>query len=790
MPVPALSGEAVRWRCDESSFQFKSTAEVAAVTGIVGQDTALEALRFGLECHAFGQNVFVRGLSGTGRMTMVQRLLADMAPSGSCLNDYVFVHNFERPDRPRLIVLDAGQARPLRRAMRQFAEFLAKGFEKALNDSQLVASRGKIQENAQAKVQALSAPLEAELKEAGLTMATVSNGNVQRTVLQPLVEGQAVGPEQFEKLIAAGKLPADARQTFIDTAQKYSTRLQELTVQVQDIYRSLQDEMIKFNEQHARTVLDEALAQPRKALQQPEAQHHFDAVIDDVIETRLRNGGEAPDPTVRYGVNIVHEHQCGKAAPVVVERSPTLSNLLGAIEPNWQQNGQMVSDYRSVRAGSLLRANGGYLIMDVRDVLTEKGAWSVLMRTLRSSQLEIIPREMTWPFNQASIQPDPIAIKVRVILMGDSSAYYALDGKDQDFSDLFKVLADFDTVIARDELGLQRYAAVLARIIEEDDLRHFDRSGVAALTEHGARIAASKGQLTARFSRIADIAREASYLAGKAGDQLVTGEHVRDAVRRTKARASLPSERFQRLLNDGTIQLDTDGPVVGQVNGLAVMNAGPLTYGFPARITATIGPGRAGVINIEDAASMSGAIHTKGFHILGGLLRYLLRSNHPLAFSASIAFEQSYGGIDGDSASGAEMCCLLSALTGIPLRQSLAMTGAIDQHGHIQAIGGVNEKIEGFFDICSFRGLTGDQGVIIPVSNAGDLMLREDVAEACGRGEFHIYAVDSIYQALELYTGMAAGQWGENGYAPDSMLGRAVAMAEQYWQQSASSPGS
>jgi predicted ATP-dependent protease len=333
---------------------------------------------------------------------------------------------------------------------------------------------------------------------------------------------------------------------------------------------------------------------------------------------------------------------------------------------------------------------------------------------------------------------------------------------------------------------LQQYAQAIAQLAKSESLPAFDRSAVGALAEHGARIVARGEKLTARFGRIADIAREAAFLA-KEGP--VEGQHVEDAVRRTKARASLPSVKFQQMVESGTLLVQTSGFVVGQINGLAVMRSGPLTYGFPARITASIGPGNAGLIDIEGQAQMSGAIHTKGFHILGGLLRNLLKTKHPLCFSASLAFEQSYGGIDGDSASGAEIVCLLSALTGIPIKQEMAMTGAVDQRGRFQAIGGVNEKIEGFFDACQFFGLTGDQGVVIPASNAGDLMLRQDVVDAAKAGKFHVYAVDSIFDAIELMTGAEAGEIDSNGnYPVDSLLAIAQSRAGEFWKMTHSNP--
>jgi predicted ATP-dependent protease len=446
----------------------------------------------------------------------------------------------------------------------------------------------------------------------------------------------------------------------------------------------------------------------------------------------------------------------------------------------------MRSDHTKIRAGSLLAADGGYLILESRDVLSEAGSWRILIRALRTGRLEIVPPELSFPWLGQTLKPEPIDINVKVILLGDAEIFYLLDSLDPDFPHLFKVLADFDSVILRDERGIEQYAGVLSRLVQEEELVPLDRTAVAALVEHGARIASRAEKLTARFGRLADVAREASFLARAEGRQQVEASHVIDAIHRAKKRADLPSRRFRELLADGTIRVQTSGRAVGQINGLAVLQAGPLTYGFPARITATIGPGSAGVINIEREAALSGAIHTKGFYILGGLLRNLLRTEHPLAFDASVAFEQSYGGIDGDSASGAEICCLLSSLTGVPIRQDLAMTGAIDQMGNILAVGAVNEKIEGFYDTCRDIGPPGGQGVVIPASNAEDLMLRHDVVEACREGRFCVHAVQTVHEALELLTGRPAGERDERtGYPQGTLLATAVKRARDYWLKAA-----
>ncbi len=787
--VNALDSGRLRWRIDEEKLSFASTASVDPAIGIVGQPIAMEALRFGLECDAPGQNIYVRGVSGTGRMSMLRNLLDELNPVARRQLDRAYVHNFSQPDQPRLLTLPAGRARILRRRMKEVADFIEKRLGEALNAGPIKARREAITEKTQRELNEITKPLENDLQSAGMTLVQLQTGPVTQTAIFPVVDGQAMPPEEYRQLAQAGKISEAEFKQFESQYEGFSKRLQEVSGKANEVYQQGMKKLLSFNEDNARRILENLTADIRQTLNNDAVNHFLQEVINDVIENRLRGDGpELTDPSVIYGVNVLVCHDDQSSCPVVVENMPTVGNLLGSIEPEWI-DGKPVSNYMGIRAGALVHADGGYLVLDARDVLTEPGAWRLLMRSLRTGVVEIVPPELGWPYSSQALKPQPIEISLRVILIGNSSLYYQLDKLDQDFSDLFKVLADFDTEIERDITGVEQYAGVLARLVRDEKLHHFDRGSVAALAEHGARVAARKGKITARFGRIADIAREASYLAQKSGAELVSRDHVEETVRRTKFRASLPSQRFQELINDGTIHVATTGEVVGQINGLAVINAGPLSYGFPARITATIGAGQAGIINIEGRASMSGSIHTKGFHILGGLLRHLLKTDHPLAFSSSIAFEQSYGGIDGDSASGAEMCCLISALTGVPIKQSFSMTGAIDQHGHIQAIGGVNEKIEGFFDTCKSIGLSGDQGVIIPASNAGDLMLRQDVVEACEAGRFHIYAVHHLGEALQVLTGQVAGEADDEGnYPPGTLLHQAQQKATEYWKKTLNNP--
>jgi len=787
--IDPLPPESLRWRCDPSSLGFETTAEVEPIAGIVGQASALEALRFGIETDAPGQNVFVRGLVGTGRMTMIRRLLTELMPTCRLKQDRCYVHDFTAPDRPRLISLPTGRGREFRRRVREVAEFIRDGLPEALSSDAVKARRDSLEARARTRIEEITKPFEAALEEAHLTMVQRQQGQVVQTAIYPTVDGKAVSPEELAQLQADGKVSDEDIERWKEGREGFAKRLAEVGQSVQKIRVEISRSIASVLEDTAREILGGMVAEITNDFSGEDVATFLRELVSDVVDRLGEPTQEGEDPLRFYGVNVLISNEGDDACPIVVENTPTLANLLGTVDREWSSRGPGPSDYRMIRAGSLLRADGGYLILDARDVVQEPGAWKVLMRTLRTGRLEIVPAEVSFPWAQPTVKPEPIPIRLRVLLVGDAGTYYLLDQHDPDFGHLFKVLADFDSEIDREPEGVRQYAGVLARIAAEEELPAFSREAVAALAEHGARIAARRGKLTARFARIADIAREAAFLAQKRDAETVAADDVVETVRRTKQRAELPSRRFQAFLADKTIFIQTSGQVVGQINGLAVIQAGMLTYGFPARITATIGAGNAGIIDIEGRASLSGSIHTKGFQILGGLLRHLLNTDHGLAFSASLAFEQSYGGIDGDSASGAEICCLISALTGVPIDQRFAMTGAIDQHGRVQAIGGVNEKIEGFYDICNAFGLTGDQGVIIPLSNAGDLMLRADVVEACREGRFHVYPVERVVDALELLTGHAPGELDEEGeYAEGTLLAIAQARAFEFWERSLLSP--
>ena len=774
--------EKLRWTCDPGSLDFRTTEEVEPLAVFVGQSNAVESLEYGLDHFAPGQNIFVRGSAGTGRMTLVDRLLKDIEPECERSPDLVYVRNFGASNRPRLLSFEPGKGRSFVRRMEAWVEYASGGLAEALEGDSFRQRTEAISKSIENGLNAIRQPFEAELQANQLALMSIPAGDSMRTVLLPIIDGQPAPPEKLLELQSQGQLSEADMEEIRKKIERFGRELQEVGARLQKAQEDGQNTLQELVEREIHDLLHAATGKTRKLFPSKEVEQFLDECVDDLAELGLPPDDVDPSFWRRYQANLVHSCKSPKA-PVVIESSPSQANLVGTIERKLLPGGEVVSDHLMITGGAILRANGGYLVIDAREILSEGGAWRSLMRTLRSGKLEIAPSSGIPGMGPVGMQPEAIPVSLKVVLIGDTGLYYLLDQNDPDFRNLFKVLADFEDVLELSNQSVGDYARFLSRLSRDEKSLPYHATGVAKLAEHGARIAGRNDRLTARFGRLIDLAREAAYLAKRESAEAVEGRHVQSAIKRTRRRADLPARRFRERIAEGTVNVQTDGYAVGQVNGLAVLSAGPLTFGFPSRITSTIGAGTSGMINIEGEASLSGSIHTKGFYILGGLLRQLLPTAHPLAFSASIAFEQSYGGIDGDSASGAEMCCLLSALTGIPLRQDLSMTGAVDQHGNVQAIGAVSEKIEGFFDTCSDLGLTGKQGCIIPEANVKNLMLREDVVTACEAGQFHVYAVSRIEEALEIFTGMTAGKIDpEDGlYPPDTVLGHALDRAFQFW---------
>lgn len=778
-----LSISDLRWQCVDEWLDFETTEEIEPVKSVVGQDDAIEALRFGLEINAPGQNIYVRGLTGTGRATLVEQLLTDIKPPCPPSDDRCYVYNFAKADSPALLTVPRGEGEKLAKLMDGFCAFIDEQLAPQLESDNLRAKRWEFDEQAQKAVRELGKPFEAELRANDLALVPVQLGQIVQPTIMPLVEGKPVALNKMQELVEQGTITEEKLEAVHRKISEFVRRFEDVSLKTNEIQFKHSQEINSLYENETRRIAEFRLGKIKQEFPGDDVRLFLEAVVDDLVSQRLPMLGTEEDISSLYRVNPILTRSAEAVCPVIHETSPTLQNLLGNIDREFTALGAFRSDHMMIHAGSLLRADGGYLVLEVRDILNEPGSWKFLLRTLKTGRLEISPPELSYFWSGPALKPEPIPIQIKVILIGDPGLYRMLDRYDPEFPFLFKVISDFDSTISRDEKGVRFYAGILAKVAKDEGLLPFDRSGVAAMTEHGARVAGENKKLTMRFGRLLDVAREANHIAVKEGLSVVGREQVYAAVQRGRHRADLPARRYRQFITTGTIRVQTEGTQTGQINGLAVIQSGPLTYGFPSRITASIGPGTLGTMSIERESDLSGAIHTKGFYILGGLLRNLLRTEHPLAFSASVAFEQSYGGIDGDSASGAEMVCLLSALTNIPLRQDLAMTGAIDQLGNIQPIGAVTEKVEGFYEVCRDIGLTGQQGVVIPRANVGDLMLNPELMDVCVAGKFHVYAIDSIQEALHLFTGWTVGEASSGGDYPEgTLLNLAKTRAKKFWE--------
>jgi len=782
-PLLALDIQDCRWRCDPDILGFKTTAELHPEHRILGQADAVDALRYGLDSRVHGNNVFVRGLSGFGRIALIHEIIAETAKGAIKVPDHCYVHNFEQPDQPKLLDLPTGMGRPFTEAMDEFATFVEVELPAYLNSDLVKSKQKRLVSATQEEIQRIGSPFDEALRQAGLAMVPMTMGQNMLPVILPVIDKKPVPYDELEQMRRDGLLTADEIKALSKKVAEFELKFADLGQSIGEVQLQHQQAWQNLIVEEARQFVGARIAALTRTFNIAGVLSFLDEIVTDLVTHRLRESSETVDFSRLYRVNLVTSHATDAPFPVISLTNPTLINLVGQIDREVTASMLLMhSDHLMIKPGALLEADGGYLIIEAQEILSEPGAWAMLLRTLKTGLLEVYSPDPLGFWGAPQLRPQPIKIDVKVVLVGDPALYFLLDEYEPRFAQLFKVLADFSDTLSRDPAGFSAYANVIARLAENDQLLAFTAAAVAGLIEQGARICAQQSRLTSRFSRIADIAREASFIARRDGDPVVDAKHIVLSITQGRRRAEIPARRFKRLLAEGSLRIEVAGKVIGQMNGLAVTSAGPLIYGFPTRITASIGPGSAGAVNIERESELSGAVHTKGFLILSGLLRFLLRLQHPMAFSASIAFEQTYGGIDGDSASGAEICCLISALTDLPIRQDLAMTGAVDQKGNILPIGAVSEKIEGFFEACQTVGATGTQGVIIPAANAPEMMLRDDVLEAIETGKFKVYAVSNIYQALGLLLDRAPGEAVDREYTQDTILAIAQHRAHEYWK--------
>ena len=781
---PSLPPEKLRWHCDPARIPFETTAEVEPSSGDSGQDRALRALRMGVELTAPGYNLFVCGLSGTSRGGMIVRMIEDMHPESEIAPDRCYVNNFKNSDRPRLLTLTRGQANAFKKEVETGIDFLRRRIPQVFEGEPFQRQKTRIVERFTLREKELMDDFTRRIAREQFALGRMQVGAVALPEIFPVLEGAMVPIEEIPKLVQDGKLESTAAE---ELERKYDQFRQEFTVvyrKTLSLSRELASEM-SYLEQEAASVLVDGVIEELKEKYPTtqiseyleEVRHH---ILDNLEPFKEREGEEDQpsseggtggpraertdrDPFRVYGVNVILAHGEREKCPVIFETIPTYANLFGTIHRSYDARGGWSSDFMDLRGGSLLRADGGYLVMYALDALTETGVWRTLKRTLNHGKLEIQPVDVFFPFSTAALKPEPIDTHVKIILIGDRDMYELLYDFEEDFRKIFKVRVEFDEEMTWSDEIIREYAGRLRKISDDENLCPFDRTAFASILEHGVRLAGRRGKITARFFDLADLAREACYAARNEKQEVVTAEHVRKALDAKIERHNLTETKIREMIDQNLLFIDTTGTRVGQVNGLSVLEIGGYPFGKPVRITASASLGKTGIINIERESNLSGRFHDKGVQIISGYLRRTFAQDKPLSLSASLCFEQSYSGVDGDSASSAEVYALLSALSGLPIRQELAVTGSVNQHGDIQPIGGVNQKIEGFYDVCKLKGLTGKQGVLIPAENVDDLMLRDEVIEAVAKGQFHIYPVGTVEQGIEILTGVGAGKPTSNG---------------------------
>ncbi|MFH0847445.1 MAG: ATP-binding protein [Chloroflexota bacterium] len=775
-----LSPQEVRWVCEPTMFGCDSTRELAPVAGILGQDRALSALELGLNITTPGFNVYVAGAPGTGRTTTIRSFLETLAAKKKPPADWCYVHNFADPYSPNALELPSGLGAKFKADMKLTIENASRSIAQAFSSKEYAERREEITKLLNQKREESFKLLSERAQKAGFLVQTSPVGLV--FVLAP--DGRPISEEQYRELTEQVKQEVRRRQEelnrlFREELAKLRTEETATQKKLEDTNRQVADYAISF-------LFDEL---NKKYGEYPEITDYLKAVRKDITENlelfqaQPRPSEEEPLAVMqtlartqairRYEVNVLVDNAQLKGAPVVIEFNPTFNNLLGRMERE-AQFGTLYTDFTLIRAGSLHRANGGYLVLRALDLLANFQSWEGLKRAIRERKLvvEDISERLGFMATK-TLNPEPIPFDAKVIIIGEPLIYHLLYLHEPEFKELFKVKADFDTRMERSEENLKSYVGVICRFAHEEKLREIKSQALAKIAEYSVRLAGDRDKLSAHFAEVADIIREASFWAGMEGAEFIEAKHVMQAIDKKIYRSNLIQEHINEAIAKGTLFIDTDGEKAGQVNGLSVIELGDFAFGRPSRITASIGVGREGLIDIERESKLGGPLHTKGVMILSGYLVERYASNLPLSLSARLVFEQSYEGVEGDSASSGELYTLLSRLADVPLRQYIAVTGSVNQKGEVQAIGGVNEKIEGFFEVCRLRGLNGKQGVCIPEANVKHLMLKEDVVQAIAEGKFHIYPVKTIDEGIEVLTDSPAGkQLADGSFEPDSFNDR------------------
>jgi lon-related putative ATP-dependent protease len=788
MPLPPLTPDRLYNWCSLDQLDFHSTDDLQPLDEPVGQHRAAEALRFGIGMHRDGYNIFAAGESGIGKQALVRKMLRAKAKNEAAPSDICYVNNFEDGHKPRLLLMPPGKGREFEKDMRAVIENVHRALRAAFANEDYRNRQRAIDLEFQEKQQRSFEALQKKAEEAGLTLMRTPAG----LTFAPMRDNEVLSPEEYEKLSPEERRRTEENIRFLQ--QEAGKILQQIPQWQRDIGER-QKEVDRQVSQYAvgpvikwlTTKYSEHepvlayLAEVEKDINENlslflQSQDDEQGQMQRLLQQRMgaQMGGDGADGESqairKYRVNVVVDNGAAPSAPVVYEENPTYENLVGRVE-HLAQMGALVTDFTMIRGGALHRANGGYLIVDALKVLQVPFGWEGLKRALRSGKIKMESvGQMYGLIATVTLEPEPVPLNVKVVMTGQPMLYYMLRRYDPEFGELFKVSADFTDRMDRNSANQHALARLIAGAVHREKLRPFDRGAVARVIEHSSRSAGDAAKLSAHIERMTDLLREADYWASENGNRFVQSGDVQKAIDAWIYRSDQLRERMQEQISRGIVFVDTQGAKVGQINGLAVLQLGDFMFGRPSRITARISMGKGQVLDIEREVAMGGPIHAKGVLILAGFLSARYAWDQPLALSATLVFEQSYSGVEGDSASSAELYALLSAIAQVPISQGYAVTGSVNQHGQVQPIGGVNEKIEGFFDICTARGLTGNQGVLIPAANVQHLMLRKEIIEAVREERFHIHAVRTIDEGIEILTGVPAGSPDPDGHFPENSV--------------------
>ena len=803
MSVKRLEVNQVFHSCDLDKFTFNTTADlepIEALSDALGQPRAVESLRFGTGMQHHGYNIFALGHPGTGRHSMVEQVLNRQFKDAPPPDDWCYVNNFEDHSRPKNLRLPSGKGAGFVKDMEKMIKDAKNALKAAFESEEYQNRVQSVEEELKEKQHKAFEEMNNRAREKGLTIVRTPAG----IGFAPIKDnGEIMPPDEYQQM------PEDARHRYEQDMENLQIDSQKIFQKIPQWQKEIRDKIEKLNKEVTEYSLSELINGLNSQYGDiADISEHLESLKKDIIEnlqTFLTGGkqqqmgqlagllqqqqqnfsGNETDmntPTMRrYKVNLIVDNSKQKGAPIIFEDNPSYANLVGKVE-HISQMGALITDFNLIKSGSLHRANGGALVIDARKALTHPGAWEGLKRALKSDCIKIESlAEMYSLLSTVMLEPEPIPLNVKVVIIGEPFIYYIIQQIDPEFSELFKVAADFDIQMERNDTNQDAYARLLRNIVSDKKLLHFDKSAIGRVIEQSSRMMEDGERLNIKIRDIDDLMMEADYWARQNGGDIVKGDDVQKAIDSKIHRSDRLRQRIHEEIHRGTLHIETEGATVGQVNALSVLMLGDFAFGRPSRISGRVQIGKGQVVNIEREAKLSGPLHSKGVLILTGFLGARYAREKPLSLNASLVFEQSYGGVDGDSASSTELYALLSAISEIPIKQQFAVTGSVDQYGRIQAIGGVNEKIEGFFDVCSKKGLSGDQGVLIPATNVKNLMLRKDVVDAIGNNHFHIYPIETIDQGIELLTGMPAGEPDEQGnYPKDSVNGRVQTKLQEF----------